>query len=221
MTKEKLMQLIKDALWLTFQDKAHKILIREDDRYEVILWGETELEDLNNLFKRLNQHAIVEGELVDLELIHEDTTFRTYEGNYVPVLIFSAKVLNMFARGGKTDIVGKTMSEFKRGKLRSSSGEIVTDREQAIAIGLSKQRRGKFAKGGMVKINPENPNSLVGLTAWQGNRGYLVKEYDEKNKSWFFQWMSGNGGRMIRSFELDDFEFYKPKFLNNPTQKLV
>lgn len=36
--------------------------------------------------------------------------------------------------------VAKTMSEFKAGKLRSSSGDKVTKRNQAIAIGLSEQR---------------------------------------------------------------------------------
>ena len=38
--------------------------------------------------------------------------------------------------------VGKAMRERKRGKLRSGrSGKKVTDRKQAIAIGLSKARR--------------------------------------------------------------------------------
>jgi hypothetical protein len=37
--------------------------------------------------------------------------------------------------------VEKTMSERKRGKLRSGSGKKVTSRKQAIAIGLSEARR--------------------------------------------------------------------------------
>lgn len=37
--------------------------------------------------------------------------------------------------------VGKVMREFKRGKLRSSSGQKVKKRSQAIAIGLSEARR--------------------------------------------------------------------------------
>jgi hypothetical protein len=36
-----------------------------------------------------------------------------------------------------------TMHEFKAGTLHSSSGQKVTNRKQAIAIGLSQQRRGK------------------------------------------------------------------------------
>lgn len=37
--------------------------------------------------------------------------------------------------------VEKVMHEFKEGKLKSSSGQKVTKRKQAIAIGLSEARR--------------------------------------------------------------------------------
>ena len=37
----------------------------------------------------------------------------------------------------------KVMGEYKRGTLKSSSGQKVKSRKQAIAIGLSEQRRGK------------------------------------------------------------------------------
>ena len=37
--------------------------------------------------------------------------------------------------------VGKVMHEFKRGKLRSSSGDKVKNRNQAIAIGLSEAKK--------------------------------------------------------------------------------
>lgn len=36
--------------------------------------------------------------------------------------------------------IGKVMDEFKDGKLKSSSGEKVTDRKQAIAIGISEAK---------------------------------------------------------------------------------
>jgi hypothetical protein len=36
--------------------------------------------------------------------------------------------------------VGKVMHEFKEGTLKSSSGDKVTDRKQAVAIGLSEAR---------------------------------------------------------------------------------
>ncbi|MCP1299552.1 DUF6496 domain-containing protein [Chryseobacterium sp. S0630] len=38
------------------------------------------------------------------------------------------------------DKVGEVMHEFKEGKLKSSSGKKVTDRKQAIAIGISEAR---------------------------------------------------------------------------------
>lgn len=36
--------------------------------------------------------------------------------------------------------VEETMREFKRGKLKSGSGQRVTNRKQAVAIGLSEAR---------------------------------------------------------------------------------
>ena len=45
--------------------------------------------------------------------------------------------------------IRKTMDEFKAGKLHSGSkkGPLVTSRAQAIAIGLSEQKRAKAKKG--------------------------------------------------------------------------
>jgi hypothetical protein len=43
--------------------------------------------------------------------------------------------------------VPATMREFKSGALRSGSGKKVTDRKQAIAIGLSEER--KAVKGAL------------------------------------------------------------------------
>ena len=40
--------------------------------------------------------------------------------------------------------VGEVMDEFKKGKLKSSSGDKVTNRKQAIAIGLSEAREKGF-----------------------------------------------------------------------------
>lgn len=52
------------------------------------------------------------------------------------------------AKKGRVRKVGVVLGEFKRGTLRSSSGEKVTDRDQAIAIamseaGMSRKRRKK------------------------------------------------------------------------------
>jgi hypothetical protein len=55
-----------------------------------------------------------------------------------------------FAKGGQAK-VGKVMSEFKAGKLKSSSGQKVTNPKQAIAIGLSEAGISKKATGGAMK----------------------------------------------------------------------
>lgn len=59
-----------------------------------------------------------------------------------------------FATGGS--IINKTMHEFKRGQLHSSSGDVVRNPKQAIAIGLSKERRGKFETGGGIDYRGEH-----------------------------------------------------------------
>lgn len=46
------------------------------------------------------------------------------------------------------DKIGVVMKEFKEGKLKSSSGQKVTNPKQAIAIGLSEQRAMKGYKSG-------------------------------------------------------------------------
>jgi uncharacterized protein DUF6496 len=63
--------------------------------------------------------------------------------------------------------VEKTMHEFKRGKLKSSSGQKVTSREQAIAIGLSQARRA----GGKVPPTP----SHAAMSTDARVRAYLSK----------------------------------------------
>lgn len=45
------------------------------------------------------------------------------------------------------DKVHKVMREYKRGTLKSSSGDKVTSRDQAIAIALSEQERAKRKRG--------------------------------------------------------------------------
>jgi hypothetical protein len=225
MTKQKLISLIKEVLKKKFQYSAQDVRYNQNDKFEVILNTNVDIYDVDYFVKKVTEYAVVEGELIDLELIHENTMFRQVRGKNTPILVFSTKILNIYDRGGKTDIMGKTMFEFKSGKLHSSSGDVVTKRDQAIAIGLSKERSGKYADGGKIKVKALSPTKLVGLTAFDkpnlGYKGYIVKEYNAAKGEWFFQYMSGNGGgRIIRSFELDDFDFYKPKFQNNPTIRL-
>lgn len=44
---------------------------------------------------------------------------------------------------GQEAKVGKVMGEFKKGDLKSSSGQKVIRRKQAVAIALSEAKRGK------------------------------------------------------------------------------
>jgi len=51
-----------------------------------------------------------------------------------------SSIRKQVTRPGK---VKKVMGEYKRGKLKSSSGKKVTNRKQAVAIALSEARRKK------------------------------------------------------------------------------
>lgn len=53
--------------------------------------------------------------------------------------------------------IGRTMHEFKRGRLRSGSGGKVTSRQQAIAIGISQARRAGY------KVPPEQAHAEMSL----------------------------------------------------------
>lgn len=52
----------------------------------------------------------------------------------------------------KKNKIGTVMSEFKAGKLKSSSGEPVTDPKQAMAIAISEQKRAKMKKVSISEI---------------------------------------------------------------------
>lgn len=54
------------------------------------------------------------------------------------------------------DKVGKVMKEFKEGKLKSSSGDKVKDRKQAIAIGISEAK-----EAGLKVPKQKNQNNRI------------------------------------------------------------
>ncbi len=54
------------------------------------------------------------------------------------------------------DKIGEVMGEFKKGKLKSSSGEKVTNRDQAVAIGISEARDAGY------KVPKQNDSSASG-----------------------------------------------------------
>lgn len=71
-------------------------------------------------------------------------------------------------KGGKVE---KVMKEFGAGKLKSSSGQKVTNPKQAIAIGLSEQRRAKGLKAGV-----NNPKTNMGKADFKFKEGGAMKE---------------------------------------------
>jgi len=66
-------------------------------------------------------------------------------------------------KGGKVE---KVMKEFGSGKLKSSSGQKVTNPKQAIAIGLSEERRAKGLKAGV-----NNPKTNMGKADFKFSKG--------------------------------------------------
>ncbi len=58
-------------------------------------------------------------------------------------MVSRASIRQQVMKPGKKKKVKKVMGEFKRKKLKSSSGKKVTNRKQAIAIALSEARRKK------------------------------------------------------------------------------
>jgi hypothetical protein len=79
-----------------------------------------------------------------------------------------------FAKGGQAK-VGKVMGEFKAGKLKSSSGQKVTNPKQAIAIGLSEAGLSKKAKGGEMKESMKKVKEEVAFMKKKGAPKSMVK----------------------------------------------
>ena len=108
--------------------------------------------EVGDYFPEINHVSYGTTERTQLEMLKDGRIANTlaiqiyrldsgkYELNCYPVRKFE-----------KGDLIAKTMHEFKRGQLHSSSGDVVRNPKQAIAIGLSKERRGKFATGGGIK----------------------------------------------------------------------
>ena len=77
-----------------------------------------------------------------------------------------------------TEKIGKTMGEFKRGKLKSSSGQKVKSRKQAIAIGISQARRAGY------KVPPEPPEPAPRAHATRKTEAQLDAEIAEVVPGW-------------------------------------
>jgi len=71
--------------------------------------------------------------------------------------------------------VGRVMREFKSGKLKSSSGQKVTNPKQAIAIGLSEAGISKKAKGGDMKESKAMVKKEVSFMKKKGAPKSMIK----------------------------------------------
>lgn len=74
--------------------------------------------------------------------------------------------------------VGKVMREFKEGKLKSSSGQKVTNPKQAIAIGLSEAGLSRKKEGGEVESKKMQKKEIAFMKA-KGAPKSMVK-HEEK-----------------------------------------
>jgi hypothetical protein len=102
-------------------------------------------EIVNELLSKFNEKDLAETNIISV-------TLKDSENNVIEKKVISEEE---FAKGGSVSEkqeskIGKVMREFKEGKLHSSSGDLVTDRKQAIAIALSEAGVPKKEEGGLV-----------------------------------------------------------------------
>ena len=90
----------------------------------------------------------------------------------------------------KPEKIEKVLKEFKEGSLKSSSGDKIKSRKQAIAIGLSEADR--MSAGG--KVKPKNPELWSSVKSAAKSKfdvypsayanAWASKEYKKKGGSW-------------------------------------
>ena len=80
--------------------------------------------------------------------------------------------------------VGKVMREFKAGKLKSSSGQKVTNPKQAIAIGLSEagMSKPKMKEGGEMKESKAMMKKEVSFMKKKGAPKSMIKHEEAEMK---------------------------------------
>lgn len=95
-----------------------------------------------------------------------------------------------YEKGGQTAAqkkkIEKVMHEFKMGTLKSSSGDKVSDREQAIAIALSEVGLSKKADGGTAFTSDLNDPTIGGTMASSMAKGGSVSDLDFENSNLIF-----------------------------------
>lgn len=77
--------------------------------------------------------------------------------------------------------IKKTMEEFSKGKLRSSSGAKVTSKSQAVAIGLSEERKSKKTPKGYHRM-PDGKLMKGATHEKREPKAERQKEYGQKKK---------------------------------------
>lgn len=138
----------------------------------------------------------------------EDASKKAYDkvsplGRGIPSIPVEKK-----ATGGK---VQKVMQEFKSGLLKSSSGQKVTDPKQAIAIGLSEQRRMKG--GGSVDESKKMMGKEVAFMEKKGAPASMMKHEKKEmgmKKSGMMKYAGGgklpmveSDGKMVPKYAVD------------------
>jgi hypothetical protein len=86
------------------------------------------------------------------------------------------KKLSKSTTDAKQEKVHKVMKEFKEGKLKSSSGKTVTDREQAIAIAMSESGLSNQKACPGSKIRPKGKGQGLGIGQGSGPIGRQINK---------------------------------------------
>lgn len=132
-------------------------------------------------YKEYEKTGKVSRELEN-DLMSETTTDHWVETNAISVRL-TPITGNKMAKGGQTQAqqnkIAKVMGEFKDRKLHSSSGDLVTDRKQAIAIALSEAGvERKMAEGGSIHDEDFDGSGQLSLKVDNEEVAKLNYDYD-------------------------------------------
>lgn len=257
--------VIANLKWLNVVDKGWdymKDIIEAEIKKRKLKKMKTggEIGKYDQLIKDLDKKEVKMG--VHAEQEHSETYQKIYDHEITPeeaplyVAVDHLKEMDDYytrlaqmegmKEGGK---IAQVMREFKEGDLKSSSGEKVTDVEQAIAIGLSEQRRHEAEKkfGGVVRCSKcnhswhrvDNHTTDVNVCHKCGHDnskhvklfedgGYVEIEKTDKMKSNIFfntDILKSNGDYILGGFNANDLNYIDvdgdSSLLSMPKLKLI